>query len=274
MRNHRPRAWVVAGLLALMIAGTGSLAGPVSANSFRFSPFPWLNAALDVANAIGGDAVIDSVVGQHTVGSGTDGRITILLLGSDYRPRLSGTGERMDSIIFMTIDNASHISAISLPRDVGNVPIGPGEVFKAKINGLFKHYKQIYGSRNTALDKVRTAFMYAFNIQIDYVAYVRFTGFERMVKYIGGVHVTVPYDIYDSKIYDTREVVQPGAKFRPATPSRRATMRRCATRSAIRSTGVRRPTARAHSSTCAVATDRATATGSAPSASRASSMRR
>ena len=119
----------------------------------------------------------------------------------------------MDSIIFMTIDNSNRISAISLPRDVGNVPIGPGEVFKAKINGLFKHYKQIYGSRNVALDKVRQAFQYAFQIQIDYVAFVRFTGFERLVKQIGGVHVNVPYNIYDPSIFDTRQVVQPGAKF-------------------------------------------------------------
>jgi len=213
MRQHRPRPWGVVLALALVMAGTGSLAGPVSAASFHFSPLTWLNAALDTANLFGGQAALDAVIGPQSISGGGDGRITIMLLGSDYRPRLSGTGERTDSIIFMTIDNSNRISAISLPRDVGNVPIGPGQVFKGKINGLYKHYKQIYGSRNVAVDHVRTAFQYAFKIQIDYVAFVRFTGFERFVEKIGGVHVTVPYLIKDPSIFDTRAKLQPGAKF-------------------------------------------------------------
>src|SRR3954468_10930022 len=121
MRFGRPRGWAVAGLLALMVGGAGSLAGPVSAAEFHSRALPWLNAAMDVANAVGGQAILDAVVGPSTIGSGTDGRITVMLVASDYRPRRAGTGERMDSIIFITIDNASHISAISLPRDVGNV---------------------------------------------------------------------------------------------------------------------------------------------------------
>ncbi len=214
MHNRRPRALAIAGLLALVMAGSGALAGPVSAAQFHFSPLPWLNAALDVANFFGGDAAVQNVVGPTSVSGGSDGRITVLLLGSDWRPRLTGTGERMDSIIFMTIDNSNQISAISLPRDVGNVPIGPGQTFKPKINGLFKYYKkQSGGSRNIALDKVRKAFQYAFGIQIDYVAFVRFTGFERLVGNVGGVRVTVPYNIYDPSIYDSRAVLKPGAKF-------------------------------------------------------------
>jgi anionic cell wall polymer biosynthesis LytR-Cps2A-Psr (LCP) family protein len=213
MRQHRPRRWGIVLALALVMAGSGNLAGPVSAARFQFSSLPWLNAALDAANLFGAQAALETVVGPSTVSGGADGRITIMLLGSDYRPGLVGTGERTDSMIFMTIDNSNRISAISLPRDVGNVPIGPGEVFKGKINGLFKHYKQIYGTRNVAVDHVRRAFQYAFQIQIDYVAFVRFTGFERFVKQVGGVHVTVPYLIKDPRIFDTRARLQPGAKF-------------------------------------------------------------
>jgi anionic cell wall polymer biosynthesis LytR-Cps2A-Psr (LCP) family protein len=213
MSHRRPRTLVLAFLLALVSAGSGALAGPVSAAPFHFSVMPWLQAAVDTLDAFGGESIVQSVVGPQAISGGSDGRITILLLGSDWRPRVSGTGERMDSIIFMTIDNSHRISAISLPRDVGNVPIGPNEVFKAKINGLFKHYKQIYGSRNVALDHVRQAFQYTFQIQIDYVAFVRFTGFERLVKQVGGIDVTVPYNIYDPGIYDSRAVLQPGAKF-------------------------------------------------------------
>ena len=215
MRQHRPRLWGIVLALALVMAGSGSLAGPVSAVRFQFSPLPWLNAALDAANLLGAQATLESIVGPRSVTGGADGRITIMLLGSDYRPGLVGTGERTDSMIFMTIDNSNRISAISLPRDVGNLPIGPGEVFKGKINGLFKHYKQIYGSRNVAVDHVRTAFQYAFQIQIDYVAFVRFSGFERFVKQVGGVHVTVPDLIKDPRIFDSRAIVQAGAKFNP-----------------------------------------------------------
>jgi len=53
----------------------------------------------------------------------------------------------------------------------------------------------------------------AFEIQIDYVAFVRFTGLERLVKQAGGVRVNVPYDIHDPSIVDGRANLQPGAKF-------------------------------------------------------------
>ncbi len=214
MRNRRPRFLAMVLMLALISGGAGALAGPVSAAPFRFSPVPWIQAAMDAADLFGAQSVIDAVAGPSSISGGSDGRITVLLLGSDYRPRLSGTGERTDSIIFMTIDDSNHISAISLPRDVGNVPIGPGQVFKPKINGLFKYFKkQSGGSRNVALDKERQAFEYAFGIQIDYVAFVRFTGLERLVKQVGGVRVNVPYQIEDPSIVDARAKLQPGAKF-------------------------------------------------------------
>lgn len=214
MHFQRPRAWAISGLLALAVAGAGGLAGPVSAAPFEFNARPWLTAAMDLADVFGVPTAIESIVGPSTISGGSDGRITVLLLGSDYRAKTAGTGERTDSIIFMTIDKSHRISAISLPRDVGYVPIGPGEVFKAKINGLYKHYKQIYGSRSAALSHVRTAFQYAFQIQIDYVAFIRFSGFERFVEKVGGVRVNVPYNIYDPIIQDGRKILPTvGAKF-------------------------------------------------------------
>jgi anionic cell wall polymer biosynthesis LytR-Cps2A-Psr (LCP) family protein len=214
MHFQRPRLWGVVLALAMVTAGSGGLAGPVSAASFHFSAMPWLSAAMDVANLFGGQAIVDNVFGQETVSSGSDGRITILLLGSDYRASTAGTGERTDSIIFMTINNSHQISAISLPRDVGNVPIAPGEVFKPKINGLYKHFKQLYGSQSAAVAHVKSSFEYAFQIQIDYVAFVRFTSLVRMVDTVGGVAVNVPKNIEDSRIIDARATgKQKGAKF-------------------------------------------------------------
>ena len=190
--------------LVVVMAGGGSLAGPVSANPRGFDPLPWIGLAAQIAGPLFPSAI----------DKGTDNRLTVMLIGSDWRPRLVGTGERTDTMIFMTINNGV-ISAVSLPRDVGNVPIAPGVIWKPKINGMFKYYKQLAGGdRDAALDHMRTTFQYTFGIQIDYVVYVRFTGFERLVGEVGGVPVNVPNTIYDKSIVDERYPNnQHGAKF-------------------------------------------------------------
>lgn len=159
-------------------------------------------------------AQLASPIFPSAISKGSDNRLTVMLVGSDWRPRLKGTGERTDSIIFMTINNGQ-ISAVSLPRDVGNVPIAPGVIYKPKINGIFKYYKRLAGGdRNAALEHMRTSFEYTFGIQIDYVAYIRFTGFERLVGNVGGVPVNVTSSIYDKSIVDERYPdKQHGAKF-------------------------------------------------------------
>ena len=192
--------------LAVVVAVAGT--SPVAANVRAFDAMPLLSIAAQLAGPL-----IPSAISK-----GSDNRLTVMLVGSDWRPRLAGTGERTDSIIFMTIKNGQ-ISAVSLPRDVGNVPIGPGVIFKPKINCLFKYYKLQSGltgdaARNWALQKMRTAFQYTFSIQIDYVVYIRFTGFERLVGNVAGVPVNVEKTIYDKKITDDRYPNnQPGAKF-------------------------------------------------------------
>jgi anionic cell wall polymer biosynthesis LytR-Cps2A-Psr (LCP) family protein len=196
--------------LALVVAGPGGLAGPVSTAAFSPTPWPWLEL---LGNIVGPIAALLRSAASDSIARGTDGRLTVMLVGSDWRERLAGTGERTDAMLFFTIDNARQISAVSLPRDVGNLPIGPNEVFKPKINGLFKHYKQTYGTREDALEHMRQAFEYAFGIEIDYIAYIRFTGVDRLVDKVGGVPVEVPYDIYDSSIVDDRGDRQHGARF-------------------------------------------------------------
>jgi hypothetical protein len=60
---------------------------------------------------------------------------------------------------------------------------------------------------------MRQSFEHAFDIEIDYVAYIRFTGVDHLVDKVDGVPVAVPYDIYDSTIVDDRGDRQHGAKF-------------------------------------------------------------
>jgi anionic cell wall polymer biosynthesis LytR-Cps2A-Psr (LCP) family protein len=182
----------------------------VSAHPSELDALPWISLAADLIGPMFPSAV----------NKGSDNRLTVMLIGSDWRPRLAGTGERTDSMIFMTINNSNQISAVSLPRDVGNVPIAPGVIYKPKINGLFKYYKSQTGlsdplqARNAALQHMRTTFQYTFGIQIDYVVYTRFTGFERLVGNVAGVPVSVPSTIYDKSIVDERYPnSQHGAKF-------------------------------------------------------------
>ena len=211
MLERRPRApGVVAMLLILIMAGPGGLAGPQMTAAAGFVPWPWLELLDNIIQPL---AQSLHAVAPGQIDKGSDGRLTVLLVGSDWRPRLIGTGERTDVMMLVTIDDQKQISAVSLPRDVGNVPIGPGEVFKPKINGLFKYFKQTYGTREAALDHMRTAFEYTFGIEIDYVAYIRFTGVDRLVDEVGGVPVAVPYNIYDPTIVDDRTERQHGAKF-------------------------------------------------------------
>lgn len=186
------------------MTGSGALAGPVAASGRGFDVLPWLGLAARLAGPMFPSAI----------DTGTDNRLTVMLVGSDWRPRLVGTGERTDSMIFMTISNGV-ISAVSLPRDVGNVPIAPGVIYKPKINGLFKYYKRLAGGdRNAALEHMRQTFEYTFGIQIDYVVYTRFTALERLVGNVEGVPVTVAKTIRDKSIVDERYLSnQHGAKF-------------------------------------------------------------
>src|SRR4051794_38979175 len=163
MTQRRLRGrWVVALLLALVIGAPGGLAVPVSTAAFDPSPWPWIELLGNVVNPI---AALLRTVAPGDVGTGNDGRLTVMLVGSDWRERLAGTGERTDAMMFLTIDEQKQISAISLPRDVGNIAISPSEVFKPKVNGLFKHFKQTYGTREDALEHMRQSFEYAFGIE-------------------------------------------------------------------------------------------------------------
>lgn len=204
-----PRRLALSLSLAVVMTGSGALAGPVAANGRGFDVLPWLGLAAQIAGPMFPSAI----------NKGTDNRLTVMLVGSDWRQRLAGTGERTDSMIFMTVNNGV-ISAVSLPRDVGNVPIAPGVIYKPKINGLFKYFKSQTGlsdpiaARNAALNRMRLAFQYTFGIQIDYVVYTRFTALERLVGNVSGVPVTVPKTIYDKSIVDERYPNnQQGAKF-------------------------------------------------------------
>lgn len=193
--------------VAGLMAGSGG-GSTVAAAATQFNPVSFIDLATDLIGPIT----------PNTVSKGSDGRLVVMVVGSDYRANFAGTGERTDMMLLLTINNSHQISAASLPRDVGNFPICNGTIFKSKVNGLFKYFKQQNaGNRNTALDKLRQAFQCAFKIQIDYVVYMRFTAVDRLVDEVDGIYTDVPRDYLDSRINDERASQQVGAKFLQGT---------------------------------------------------------
>jgi polyisoprenyl-teichoic acid--peptidoglycan teichoic acid transferase len=133
---------------------------------------------------------------------GSDGRLTVLLLGTDKRKGI--VGERTDAIIVASVDPASgKVAMISLPRDTVSVPTAPGRTYADRINALFFDLQSGRGKRKAALDKVRDTLAYAFDTEIDHYALVDFDGLIRLVDAIGGVTVELKEPFIDPTMHIT-----------------------------------------------------------------------
>jgi LCP family protein required for cell wall assembly len=140
---------------------------------------------------------------------GSDGRLTVLILGSDARPGVIGT--RTDAIIVASLDPRSgRVVLVSLPRDTVNVPIAPGKAFGSRINSLFWEYQRESGKTRNALKKVKRDLSYAFGTEIDYYAMVEFDGLIRLVNSIGGIDL----ELKDSLVDPTMHVGKNGLKLK------------------------------------------------------------
>jgi anionic cell wall polymer biosynthesis LytR-Cps2A-Psr (LCP) family protein len=220
MQFHRRRRSVTAIFVALAIAGSGSLAGPVAAASGgSFNRLPWLELAASLLaqfptlGELGQD-----VVGPSSLQLGSDGRLTVLVVGSDFRTAKPSHGERLDTVVVATINPNNHqMAAVSIPRDTGNLPLpDPSDTYAGKVNSLFAHYRRIVGTREAALEKMREAIAYALQVEIDYVAFTRFDGFDFLVDQVDGVYVDIAEEIRDNRIVDDKTKPK-GAKFLAAS---------------------------------------------------------
>jgi len=213
--NRRPRLVGISLVLALVMAGSGALTGPVAAASdVHLSLRPWLGLAASAARFLPGlTGALQAIVGPSSIDYGSDGRLTILVVGSDYRP--GHGGERLDAVMVATVNPVTHqMAAVSIPRDTGMLPLpDPNDTWKGKVNSMYAHYKRIgLGTREDALDRMREAIAYALDIEIDYVAFARFTGFDFLVDQLGTVPVDIPLEIRDKRIWDSSGLA-PGALF-------------------------------------------------------------
>lgn len=140
-----------------------------------------------------------------SINKGSDGRLTVLLLGTDYRAH-PYIGERTDTIIVATIKANGHIAAATIPRDTVFIPNAPsnggGTSGINRVNTRYYHYR---GSRLrarkvscSALNKFKNDIAYTLQTEIDAYAMVRFVPFAALVNKMGGISVDVPGAIVDT----------------------------------------------------------------------------
>ena len=124
---------------------------------------------------------------------GTDGRYTVLLLGSDYRP--AHPGNRTDAIMVVSIDPTTGASAaFSVPRDTTGFPLPSGKPFNEKVTGM---YQYLLSTTKDGTKAMESAISKAFGIEIDGTVFIGFAGVRQLVDDVGGIDVTLAHAYYD-----------------------------------------------------------------------------
>ncbi len=124
---------------------------------------------------------------------GTDGRFTVLLLGSDYRP--SHPGNRTDEIMVVSVEPVSGATAaFSIPRDTLDFPLPGGGVFSGKVNALYQYLAARTGNGGRAM---REAISQALKVDVDGYVLIGFEGVRRLIDAVGGVTVVLDKSYYD-----------------------------------------------------------------------------
>ena len=124
-------------------------------------------------------------------------RVNILFMGIDQRPGES-VACRTDTMMLVSIDPKDmSASILSIPRDLW-IDIPHPSHDKDRINTA--HYwgeTEGYPGGGPAL--ARKTIEYNFGVPVHYYARLNFVGFERIIDYIGGIDIDVPYTIDDDK---------------------------------------------------------------------------
>jgi len=150
------------------------------------------------------------------VNLGKDGRLTVLLIGSDWRAK-SG-GERLDVIMVATIDPVTGKAAVvSIPRDMAGIPLAGGSNSGGmRVNSIyFLRYRDpalAHGAIDRKGLKKFTRDIGAFlGTEIDYWAMTRFGTFANLMNALGGVRVDIEEEVIDSTYhhYNSRGVYFP-----------------------------------------------------------------
>jgi anionic cell wall polymer biosynthesis LytR-Cps2A-Psr (LCP) family protein len=197
-------------LLAVALTGSGTVPFTAAANTGLLRPSALLDLAMHFAPS---PAVLRALENGEAINYGKDARLTFLLLGTDYRAHAPGKGERPDIIMVMTINRTTGKMAVaSLPRDLNRIPLPNGEVHTGRINAIPAKYVKTLG-RAGAYNKMREIVGHLLDVEIDYVATMRFSNFDTMMDELGSIRVTTR-QARDPKLLDAEP---PGVYFPAAT---------------------------------------------------------
>ena len=143
-------------------------------------------------------------------------RFTVLLIGVDSGP--DRTTYLTDTMLVASLDPQSRtVSMVSVPRDLVDVPLGDGRLYRNKINSLAA-YANANPSRFPGAPSgeavLASALGNLLNIRVDGWAEVNLPGFVKVIDTIGGVDVTVRKSIcdarYDEYGFDAGFAINPG----------------------------------------------------------------
>lgn len=141
------------------------------------------------------DRVIDATGTNQKVSKEKSAKvkpITMLLLGTDYRPE---TGTHLSDVMMVISMNPDTKSAtvVSLPRDTRF------ELDGYRTNKINAFYPKFLAAEKksgiSAEQEMKTMMSKFFDIQIDYVTVLNFQGFRDIVDSLGGVDVNVDADM-------------------------------------------------------------------------------
>jgi len=179
------------GLMAVPPAAPAPSEDPIGALPTDAPPSPTSSPSVLPSPSASGSAQPTPAVADELLG--TDGRLTVLLLGSDYRP--AHPGNRTDAIMVVSVDPTTGKAAgFSIPRDVVDFPLPESGTYGSKVNGL---YQYLQAKTNRGAANMMKAVGRAFDIEVDNYVFIGFAGVQRLVSAVGGVDVRLQKPYYD-----------------------------------------------------------------------------
>ena len=140
---------------------------------------------------------------------GKDGRLTVMLVGSDWRKNAGG--ERLDVVMVATIDPTTGKAAVvSIPRDMAGIPLADGSNSGGmRVNSIYyiryRDNSKPHGYVDRKALKRFSADIGRFlGTEIDYWAMTRFATFSNLINSLGGVRVDVTEAVRDDTYNQNR----------------------------------------------------------------------
>jgi LCP family protein required for cell wall assembly len=137
------------------------------------------------------------------------GRINVLVMGMDRRPREGNVATRTDTMFVMTIDPSSRTArGLAMPRDLFvDIPSRTGNTsFKERINTAYAYGENNnYPGGGAALAKQVVEKL--LGVKLNYYVVIDFEGFKQVIDLLGGIDVDVPAPGVNDPYYSETELL-------------------------------------------------------------------